>query len=75
MTIKTVSMVTLHCYDLCHRIDPDLKSTVYCTAIAEGGEAEWNFAYQQYKETNVAAERRTLMAAMGCTKQIWILSK
>lgn len=60
---------------LSFRVDPDLKSAVYCTAIAEGGEAEWNFAYQQYKETNVAAERRSLMAAMACTKQTWILSK
>ncbi|XP_062585470.1 uncharacterized protein LOC134247152 isoform X2 [Saccostrea cucullata] len=57
------------------RVDPDLKSTVYCTAIEEGGEAEWNFAYQQYKDTNVAAERRTLMGALACTKQTWILSK
>ncbi|XP_056008322.1 putative aminopeptidase-2 isoform X2 [Ostrea edulis] len=58
-----------------NRVDPDLKSTVYCTAVAEGGESEWNFAYQQYKETNVAAERRTLMGALACTKQTWILSK
>ncbi|KAK3108903.1 hypothetical protein FSP39_018341 [Pinctada imbricata] len=58
-----------------NRVDPDLKSTVYCTGIAEGGEKEWDFAFQQFKASGVAAEKNTLMSAMGCSKQTWILSR
>uniref|UniRef100_A0A6A7FVN9 Aminopeptidase N n=1 Tax=Hirondellea gigas TaxID=1518452 RepID=A0A6A7FVN9_9CRUS len=56
-------------------VSPNLKSTVFCTAIAEGGEKEWNFGWQQYLDSNVATEKISLLRALGCTKQIWILSK
>ncbi|KAK4302667.1 hypothetical protein Pmani_025262 [Petrolisthes manimaculis] len=56
-------------------ISANLKSTVYCHAIAEGGEEEWNFAWHQYLEGNVASEKNRLLSAMGCTKHIWILSR
>ncbi|XP_071548249.1 aminopeptidase N-like isoform X2 [Panulirus ornatus] len=56
-------------------ISPNLKSTVYCHAIAVGGEREWNFAWGQYLKSNVAAEKNRLLSAMGCTKHIWILSR
>ncbi|XP_042889263.1 aminopeptidase N-like [Penaeus japonicus] len=56
-------------------ISPNLKSTVYCTGVAEGGEEEWNFAWQQYLGSNVATEKSKLLSAMGCTKEVWILSR
>ncbi|KAK7027939.1 hypothetical protein SK128_026274 [Halocaridina rubra] len=56
-------------------ISPNMKSTVYCRAIAEGGEEEWNFAWSQYLKSNVGAEKVKLLSALGCTKQIWILSR
>ncbi|KAK3860173.1 hypothetical protein Pcinc_033761 [Petrolisthes cinctipes] len=56
-------------------ISANLKSTVYCHAIAEGGEEEWNFAWHQYLESNVGSEKNRLLSAMGCTKHIWILSR
>ncbi|KAL4239685.1 hypothetical protein ACF0H5_000489 [Mactra antiquata] len=34
-------------------IDPILHSTVYCTAVAEGDEEEWNFVYEKYKVATV----------------------
>ncbi|XP_063599468.1 aminopeptidase N-like [Penaeus indicus] len=56
-------------------VSPNLKSTVYCTAIAGGGEAEWEAAWALYLEANVGAEKDRLLSAMGCTKEIWLLSR
>ncbi|XP_047740791.1 aminopeptidase N [Hyalella azteca] len=56
-------------------VSPNLKSTVYCAAIAEGGEAEWRFLWSQYLVSNVASEKATFMYALGCSKEVWILSK
>lgn len=57
------------------RIKPNLKYVVYCTAIREGGEAEWNFAFSQFMKTNLATEKSVLLKSMGCASQPWILSK
>ncbi|XP_069952146.1 aminopeptidase N [Cherax quadricarinatus] len=56
-------------------VSPNLKRTVYCTAIAAGGEEEWNFGWNQYLASNVGSEKSTLLYALGCTKEIWILSR
>ncbi|KAA0203270.1 hypothetical protein HAZT_HAZT008383 [Hyalella azteca] len=55
-------------------ISSNLRSTVYCTAIAQGGEAEWNFAWAQYLATNVASEQDRILYALSCTREIWILT-
>jgi aminopeptidase N len=57
------------------RVPPSLKSVVYCTSLREGGVAEWQFAFKQYKETNHASEKEILLSAMGCTTKPWLLSK
>ncbi|KAK8734043.1 hypothetical protein OTU49_017450, partial [Cherax quadricarinatus] len=56
-------------------VSPNLKSTVYCTAIAAGGEKEWNFGWNQYLASNVGSEKSLLLYALGCTKKVWILSR
>ncbi|KAK7083493.1 hypothetical protein SK128_002213 [Halocaridina rubra] len=56
-------------------ISPNLKSTVYCTAIKHGGEEEWNFAWNQYLNSNVGSEKDKLLYAMGCSKETWMLSR
>ncbi|KAL3885524.1 hypothetical protein ACJMK2_025576 [Sinanodonta woodiana] len=56
-------------------IDADLKSTIYCTAVREGGADEWDFALAQYRKSPVAAEKSNLLSAMACTREVWILSK
>jgi aminopeptidase N len=47
---------------------------VACTAIQNGGEAEWNFAYQKYKASEFAREKSALLSAMGCTREGYLLS-
>ncbi|GFO47453.1 aminopeptidase n [Plakobranchus ocellatus] len=55
-------------------IDVNLKTTVYCNAIRNGGWDEWSFALRMYKEATVATEQRDLLSAMACSSKQWILN-
>jgi len=48
---------------------------VYCSAIAEGGSKEWDFAYNKFKTATVAAEKVTLANALACTSETWLISR
>ncbi|XP_058485238.1 aminopeptidase N-like [Solea solea] len=56
-------------------IHPNLKSTVYCRAIAYGGVKEWDFAWTMFKNATLASEASRLRAAMACTKLPWLLNR
>ncbi|KAK2503652.1 hypothetical protein MC885_015251 [Smutsia gigantea] len=56
-------------------INPDLRSTVYCNAIALGGEEEWNFAWEQFRNATLVNEADKLRSALACTNQLWILNR
>ncbi|XP_030045538.1 aminopeptidase Ey [Microcaecilia unicolor] len=56
-------------------IHPNLKVTVYCSAIARGGEKEWDFAWEMFQKATVAAEADKLRAALACSTQPWILNR
>lgn len=56
-------------------IDPNLRSTVYCNAIAQGGEDEWNFAWEQFRKATLVNEADKLRAALACSRQVWILNR
>ncbi|XP_041800155.1 aminopeptidase Ey-like [Chelmon rostratus] len=56
-------------------ISPNLKSTVYCSAIAEGGVKEWDFAWSMFKAATIASEAEKLMYALSCTKEPWLLNR
>ncbi|KAF5907632.1 aminopeptidase N-like, partial [Clarias magur] len=58
-----------------NRIPPNLKSTIYCNAIAAGNEDDWDFAWKQYEEATIATEQDVLRYALSCTKIIWLLNK
>lgn len=51
----------------------NIRPVVYCTAIAEGGQAEWDFLWKQYLETNVAAERIVILKSLGCSRNKAVL--
>ncbi|BFZ00939.1 hypothetical protein BsWGS_03978 [Bradybaena similaris] len=55
-------------------INPNIKNVVYCYAIHNGDWEEWNFALRMYNEIDVASEKASLLSAMSCSKQQWILS-
>ncbi|XP_003921666.1 aminopeptidase N [Saimiri boliviensis] len=56
-------------------IHPNLRSTVYCNAIAQGGEEEWNFAWEQFRSATLVNEADKLRAALACSNQVWILNR
>ncbi|XP_063912519.1 aminopeptidase N-like isoform X2 [Zophobas morio] len=56
-------------------ISKELRSVIYCTAIRHGGEKEWDFLWGQYKKSNVASEKNTIMNALGCTREMWLLRR
>lgn len=55
-------------------IGPNVRKIIYCTAIREGGQPEWEYAYYEYKRSTSPTERNVLLDALGCTKQEWLLS-
>jgi len=58
-----------------NEIAPNLRYAVYCTAIAAGDEDEWDFAFEQFKNTTSGSEQKTLMQALACTKTEWLLRR
>lgn len=56
-------------------INPNLRSTIYCNAIAQGGEEEWDFAWKQFRNATLVNEADKLRSALACTNQLWILNR
>ncbi|XP_026094663.1 aminopeptidase N-like [Carassius auratus] len=56
-------------------IKANLRSTVYCSAIAAGGETEWNFAWEMFGNATIASEKDKLRAAMACATEPWLLNR
>ncbi|KAK8728890.1 hypothetical protein OTU49_008846 [Cherax quadricarinatus] len=55
-------------------ISSNIASAVFCTAIREGGEEEWNFAWR-YTRANSGVSIPELKDALACTSEIWLLSR
>ena len=56
-------------------VDVNLKYQTYCNAISDGSEEEWDFAWQRYQNSHVATEKATILSALGCTKEVWLLNR
>ncbi|XP_048524081.1 aminopeptidase N [Dendroctonus ponderosae] len=56
-------------------INLNVRQTVYCTAIGDGGQEEWDFAWNRYLNANVATDKEIILTALACSKEIWILSR
>uniref|UniRef100_A0A8C2EZL0 Aminopeptidase n=1 Tax=Cyprinus carpio TaxID=7962 RepID=A0A8C2EZL0_CYPCA len=56
-------------------IKANLRSAVYCSAIAAGGEKEWNFAWEMFEKATVASEKDKLRSAMACATEPWLLNR
>lgn len=57
------------------RIHPNLRSAVYCSAVAAGGKAEWDFGWSQLKNATVASEASKIMSALACTSNTQLLNR
>ncbi|XP_061532510.1 aminopeptidase N [Phycodurus eques] len=56
-------------------IQPHLRDAVYCSAIASGDKAEWEFGWTQFKNASVASEASKLMSALACTSNTQLLER
>jgi len=61
--------------ELANPVDVNLKYQTYCNAIDDGGEEEWNFAWERYQNSFVASEKATILSALACTKEVWLLNR
>ena len=59
----------------CCRVPPDLKSSVYRFGIVTGGQKEWEFAYNQFKSTDVVSDKLILLRAMAGSQEPWIIER
>ncbi|XP_049798057.1 aminopeptidase Ey-like isoform X2 [Schistocerca nitens] len=56
-------------------VPPGLQYEVVCTALRQGGEARWRFAWQRYLASNVASESVELLQALTCAREPWLLQR
>ena len=52
-----------------------MKEDIYCAAIKHGDEVEWDFAWERYQKIDVATEKKTILKALSCSEDIWILNR
>ncbi|XP_069722798.1 aminopeptidase N [Phaenicophaeus curvirostris] len=56
-------------------IAPNLRSSIYCSIVATGGEVAWDFIWERFREATVVSEADKLRTALACSKQPWILKR
>ncbi|XP_039629022.1 aminopeptidase N-like isoform X2 [Polypterus senegalus] len=56
-------------------IHPNLRSLIYCSAIASGGVEEWDFGWKMFRNTTFTAESDRLRYALSCAKEPWLLNR
>ncbi|KAM7002050.1 alanyl (membrane) aminopeptidase-like b [Tautogolabrus adspersus] len=56
-------------------IHPNLRSAIYCQAVAAGGKEEWEFAWDRFQSSSDTSEKDQLRRALACTKKIWLLNR
>ncbi|KAM9351954.1 alanyl (membrane) aminopeptidase-like b [Symphorus nematophorus] len=58
-----------------NHIHPNLRSVIYCQAVATGGKKEWEFAWNKFQDSSDTSEKEQLREALSCTKKIWLLNR
>ena len=48
---------------------------MYCSALINGKDDDWDFLWEQYKETDVATDQVLILAALGCTRNADLLNR
>ena len=56
-------------------VPANIRSHVYCTALAEGGLEEWEFVWSRFNQSNVESEKQKLLKALACTNKFWLLNR
>ncbi|XP_023246433.1 aminopeptidase N-like [Copidosoma floridanum] len=56
-------------------IPKNQRPAAYCAAIKYGSDEDWEFLYEEYKNSRVTTEQLTILDALGCTKNTSKLEK
>nr|XP_026655000.1 aminopeptidase N [Zonotrichia albicollis] len=56
-------------------VPPNLRSAIYCSMVATGGEDAWQFLWAKFQEAPVVSEADKLRTALACSPDPWILSR
>ncbi|NXM58312.1 AMPN Aminopeptidase, partial [Illadopsis cleaveri] len=56
-------------------VPPNLRSAIYCSMVATGGEEAWDFIWKKFKEAPVVSEADKLRTALSCSPHPWILNR
>ncbi|NWS71136.1 AMPN Aminopeptidase, partial [Crotophaga sulcirostris] len=56
-------------------IPPNLRSSIYCSIVATGGEEAWDFIWERFRVATVVSEADKLRTALSCSTQPWILKR
>ncbi|KAM4572784.1 alanyl (membrane) aminopeptidase-like b [Odontesthes bonariensis] len=56
-------------------IHANLRSVIYCQAVAAGGKKEWEFAWEKFQSSTDPSEKDQLRYALSCTKKTWLLNR
>ncbi|NWR55413.1 AMPN Aminopeptidase, partial [Bucorvus abyssinicus] len=56
-------------------VPPNLRSSIYCSMVATGGEEAWDFIWARFREAPVVSEADKLRAALSCSPIPWILNR
>ncbi|NXS63895.1 AMPN Aminopeptidase, partial [Brachypteracias leptosomus] len=56
-------------------IPPNLRSSIYCSMVATGGEEVWDFLWARFQEATVVSEADKLRTALACSTEAWILNR
>ncbi|NWU68282.1 AMPN Aminopeptidase, partial [Pterocles burchelli] len=56
-------------------IPPNLRSAIYCSVVATGGEEAWDFIWDRFREATIVSEADKLRTALTCSPHPWILNR
>ncbi|NXC09182.1 AMPN Aminopeptidase, partial [Orthonyx spaldingii] len=56
-------------------VHPNLRSAIYCSMVATGGEEAWDFLWARFREAPVVSEADKLRIALSCSPHPWILNR
>nr|XP_044251596.1 membrane alanyl aminopeptidase-like [Drosophila takahashii] len=56
-------------------VPKDVRSIVYCAAIKYGSDEDWEFLWTRYQKSNVATETLSIIDALSCSREVWLLQR
>ncbi|KAF0311369.1 Aminopeptidase N [Amphibalanus amphitrite] len=56
-------------------VPANIRSSVFCTALHDGGLTEWEFVWRRFNESNVESEKEEMLKALACTQETMLINK